>query len=393
MRELVAACGIWLLPGGVVTLWLLGLGALLLLAVTPLRYATGGALRIFSIAVATQALLSLIAIQNAADLSAQRQNPSDALSAAGVALVASGVVAVFSCWLGRSWTPKPGAGAERARAIDWNREDRGGVVAALTLGVVISLLVLSFPLWGMILVLLLIFSPAERLIWSAGSIELGFALALVLPLVGYVWLSTGKRAALRAPVRPSVALPLAVLCCLLGTFGIFLSTIKSSIVRPALAISHDRALFELLQDSVPRDDAESFESAQRELRRRPSDRAHSAETASRHLRRVSGGPASMSAQLAALGEPRAGGGNACNDFLGRVPSRTLAYRGPPELAVIEVLLTRGATEEVLAWVTDPEVPVALRTQIVERWRQDPAFPKGKPCVDAQQHATRAGVCY
>src|SRR6188768_1211734 len=367
MPELEAALGTWLLPGGVVSLWLIGFAALLLLSLTRVRYATGGALRIFSIAVAVHAVLSSIAIGVVASVAAQHQNPSAALDAAGMALAACGVVGIGGCWLGRSWTPRTRSGQEPPEEIDSRREGRLVVRGMLSLLVLLVLLTLSAPLWGTALLVLLVLNQSEPLRWTPQSLELAYLVLAVLALLAYVWLSTGKRGALRAPVRPNVALWLALTCTVCALCG---PKVLSSFFEPAWEILHDAALIQRLGDAVARDSVQSFEDAKNELLRRPSDRARSLELASRKLRRDAAGSASMSARLAALEPPARAQGSPCVGFAFE-PS--YLPRGiPPELAVIDVLLARGATQEALAWLTDSEVPLGLRIELVKSWSRSQA---------------------
>jgi len=379
MRELVAACGIWLLPGGVVTLWLLGFGALLLLAVTPFRYATGGALRIFSVAVAVHALFSSIAIGIVARVAADHQNPSATLDAAGVGLAASGLVAVVACWLGRSWTPKLHWAQGLSAAIDWRREALRTIFGTLQLLVMSVFLGIGAVFWLMLTLF------AKPWCWSAGSYEFGYLLAAVLALAIYALLCTGERAALRAPIRPSTALTLGLTC---GSLALFLPSLAAAFSKPAIGLLHDGALVELLGDSLSWSSRQSFEDAQAELLRRRSDRAHSLAMASRKLRRTSASPTSMSARLvaneSAASEPS---GEAWLDF---------RWHGitPPELAVVDVLVARGEIQEALAWVTDPRVPLYLRLDLVEGGSLERALSRttliaavGKACVDASKRAT------
>jgi len=333
MRELVAACGIWLLPGGVLTLWLLGLGALLLLAATPVRHLVGGALRVFAIAVAGHALLALSAIRYAADLSAQHQNPSDALGAAGAALVASGLVAVFGCWLGRSWTPKAQRRPALPAAIDWSREGPPAVITVLVALVLLIVLGLTAQWWVLLLILVvLLFNHSLVLGWSAQSLQVGFALLAVLALAVYAWLSSGKRGALRAPLQPRVALPLGLLCCLLGAGSMF---VKGSPIRPAWAVMHDGVLLEQLLESAAQDKGEVFGSARRELvRRHGSEHTQRVESAARELRRVAAGPASLSARLVAHYEAQPPRHISSEDYLGGAHFYSLVGGGAPELAVL-----------------------------------------------------------
>ncbi len=391
MPELEAACAVWLLPCGVVRFWLLGFAALLLPALTRFRYATGGALRIFSIAVAVQAVLSSIAIGVIANVTAKHQNPSTASDVAGVALAACGLVGIAGSWLGRSWTPRTCTEQEPPEEIDWRREGRH--IARDTLRLLLVLLVLlvlvtcSAPIWLPVLLVLAVFDESGPFRWVPHSLELAYLVLAAFALLACVWLSTGKRGTLRAPVPPNVALWLALTCVMFALPKVF-----SSFFEPARELLHDDALLGLLGDAVASDSVRSFEDAKQELLRRPSDRAHTLELASRRLRRDSAGSASMSARLAALDPPPSYRGSPCVGFSFE-PSHLPRFL-PPELAVVDVLLARGATQEALAWLTDPEVPLVLRIRLLENWPRESPLPRpsliaafGKACAAAPHDLT------
>jgi len=291
--------------------------------------------------------------------------------------------------LGRSWTPRLGQAPDVVHAIDWSREGRRALVVGSLAIVAVCVLVLTFPLW----IVAWILAFPEGLSWPPTALELGFLLAAVLAWVLYSWLSMGRRGQLRAPVRAGVALSLGTLSALLGIVTL---TAGSTVVGPALAVSHDRALLDLMRHSAARDDSLLFNRARNELSRRPSDRSRSVEAASRELRRISAGPASWSARLAAYvdANPRVSFGSE-NYLTDRRPP-SLAWSGAPELALIDVLRARGATREELAWDTDPEVPLGLRLEIAQKWSSARTFPPaiviaalGKACVETREHG--AGV--
>jgi len=271
------------------------------------------------------------------------------------------------------------------------------VITVLVALVLLIVLGLTAQWWVLLLILVvLLFNLGSALSWSAQSLQVGFALLAVLALAVYAWLSSGKRGALRAPLQPRVALPLGLLCCLLGAGSMF---VKGSPIRPAWAVMHDGVLLEQLLESAAQDKGEVFGSARRELvRRHGSEHTQRVQSAARELRRVAAGPASLSARLVAHYEAQPPRHTSSEDYLGG--DYSLVGGGAPELAVADVLLARGETREVLAWIADAGVPLGLRLEIAKHWSQLPSLPRpvliaalGRACVDAQKHGTPPDVPY
>jgi len=271
------------------------------------------------------------------------------------------------------------------------------IIAVLVLLVLLGALALTAQYWIVLFVLVLLgFGGHSGFRWSAESLQVGFLLAAVLAVAACAWLSSGQRAALRAPLRPGVALPLGCICC---SLGMCFTLVSRSPVRPAWKVMHDGALVALLLDSAARDEPEPFFDARQELlRRRHSERSRRLESAALELRRVAGGPASLSARLAAQYEANPRPPQHSEDLLGGGYVASLVGNGAPELAVIDVLLARGETREALAWIADVGVPLGLRIEIAKRWSQLPALPRpiviatlGRACVDAQKRRGPADV--
>jgi hypothetical protein len=357
MWEWASTLGFWMSPSKALSLWLCALGGLLLLTASRWRRLAWRALYVFSLLASGQALLFAGLTARAAVLAARGQNPSDFLAGCGAAVAASWLLAVLVWWTIREEELSQIRRARRADdapTIDWTR-------LALSLGAPIVLVWLALPVimpatvmfW---LPLVFAFLESPRMHWTAGTMELGFLVVVVLALGCYAGLRRMRRSGPSLPTGRGLGVVFGGLCLLAGIFS--LSSTTSGLL-PAVAVVHDRVLIDELQRAVARDDSEAFNAFCAELGRRREDLGHSLEAGSRKVRALAPGPDSLSATLSAYQEahPRPQTGDGIPLF--EPPPRI----SDPELAFLDVLRQRGDTAEMMNWVVDPRLPLPIRLDV------------------------------